>query len=343
MINKMNINHNKIMQKRRNIIWNLTRCCAWNCQFCCVAARCVRPFGMINKEEDPDFSYDGEELTYTQKVEVINQLSRGNYRIDFSGGELLIDPMNIKLIQYASEKLGKENIGISVSGAFITDETVEILKNTVHDVEITLDYLPFKPYELRPVGYHEYAGHAIEKLKKQGVYVGVQTVLTNANISFKKIHLIYNWIKENNVNEWSVLRFFPSGRGQLYESLTPTHSQYCEVVEYIKSISKNGNVEVKFQYLLPNHEGYTLECRAVKKSIGILPNGTVIACFWALNKDMVPNDDKYILGKVPDKHIDDILKGNKAMDWVNECHICDIFTKESLERYKLQHNFMNIV
>ncbi|NUU96929.1 radical SAM protein [Marinitoga sp. 1138] len=332
-LNNNNNNNNKII-KQKSIIWNLTKYCVWNCQFCCVDAKCIRPFSLINKEEKPDFSYDTEELNFKQKIAVIDQLSKGNYRIDFSGGELLIDPMNIKVIQYASKKLGKENIGISVSGAFITDEIVKILKNTVHDVEITVDYLPFKPYNLRPIGYHEYAEYAIKKLKKQGIRVGVQTVLTNANISLKKIYSLYNWIQENNVDEWSILRFFPSGRGQFYEFLTPTHVQYCEIVDYIKNISKNGKVEIKFQYLLPNHEAYTLECRAVKRSIGILPNGTVIACFWALDKNMVPNNDKYILGKVPDEYIEDILKNEKAMEWRNKTHMCNIFTKEILENYK---------
>lgn len=341
MENVTKIGHAHFTYRRRTIIWNLTRYCAWNCQFCCVGAICVRPFGIINQEMDPEFTYDGKELTYLQKVAIIDQLKDGNYRIDFSGGELLIDPMNLKLIQYASEKLGKENVGISVSGAFITDEIVEILKNTVTDVEITLDYLPFIPYMLRPVGYHEYAANAIQKLKKQGIRVGVQTVLTHENISFNKIRLMYNWIKENNVDEWSILRFFPSGRGIQYEAITPTHTQYCEAVKFIKRISNNGNIEVKFQYLLPNHEGYTLECRAVKKSIGILPDGTVIACFWALDKDMLPKDDKYILGKLPSQHINDILTSSKAMAWINKCHVCDIFKKENLERDELQLNFPN--
>ena len=278
------------------------------------------------------FSYDDRELNFEQKKGIIDQLSGGNYRIDFSGGELLIDPLNVDLICYASEKLGKENIGISVSGAFINDKLINKLKDRIHDVEITLDYVPFKPYKLRPVGYHEYAAHAIQKLKRKNIYVGAQTVLTNENIAFEKIDQLFGWLVKNNVDDWRILRFLPSGRGESYRFLTPTHLQYCEAVSYIKKISQKSNVNISFQYLLPNHDKYTLKCRSVKKSIGILPNGMVTACFWALDRNMIPKDNSFILGKLPDENIKDILTSEKALKWKNNCMNCKIFTKESLEK-----------
>lgn len=316
---------------KKSIIWNLTRACSWNCKFCCVSAKYVNDFRKINTNKDKDYSFEGE-LSFNEKIKIIDQLKVGDFRIDFSGGDLLIDPLNLDLILYASEKLGAENVGISISGAFVTEELVEKLKGKVHDVEITLDYVPFNHYRMRPAGYHEYAGKAMQLLKNAGIFVGAQTVITNDNISKEKLMNLYKWIEKNNVDEWSILRFFPSGRGKYYSDLTPTHEQYCHMVDYLKDITHNGNVEVSFQYLLPNHEKYTLECRAVKKSIGILTDGTVIGCFWALDEDMKPMEDKYVLGKLPEMNIYDVLEGENARCWVENCEQCQFFTYDFLEQ-----------
>ena len=31
---------------------------------------------------------------------------------------------------------------------------------------------------------------------------------------------------------------------------------------------------------------------------GILPDGTVMCCFWALDEDMWPRDERYVLGQL---------------------------------------------
>lgn len=315
----------------KSIIWNLTRLCPWTCKFCCVAAKHVKNFQKVNIEKDVNYSYL-DELSFIDKKRVIDQLNKGDFKIDFSGGDLLIDPLNVELVLYASDKLGKENIGLSVSGAFISDDVIARIKDKVNDVEITLDYLPFEFYRTRPVGYHEYAANSIAMLRKEKVRVGVQTVITNDNISKDKILRLYDWIEANKVNEWSLLRFFQSGRGSKFFNIEPTHQQYCEIVDYIKEISKDGNVKVHFQYLLPNHDGYTLKCRAVKRSIGILPNGMVTGCFWGLDENMLPIDKKYILGRVPDMNLYEILNSDAAKYWIDNCHECVFFTYEQLEK-----------
>lgn len=315
----------------KSIIWNLTRLCPWKCKFCCVSAKHVRNLEKVNVKKDINYSYQGE-LSFIEKKKVIDQLDKGDFRIDFSGGDLLIDPLNLEFILYASEKLGKENVGLSISGAFVNDELIAHIKDKVSDVEITLDNLPFKFYRARPVGYHEYAGNAIIKLRKENIRVGVETVITKDNMSKDIILNLYHWIEDNNVNRWSLLRFFQSGRGSNYPDIEPTYEQYSDIVEYIKEISKNGNVEICFQYLLPNHDSYTLKCRAVKKSIGILPNGLVTACFWALDQNMYPIDKKYELGKVPEMNIYDILNSEVAKYWTDSSHECELFTYEQLEK-----------
>ncbi len=310
--------------KKTSIIWNVTRLCSWTCKFCCVNAEFISNLEQVNINKDVNYCYKTE-LSFSDKIKIIDQLTHNKYTIDFSGGEILIDPLNVELVLYASKKLGADSVGISTSGVFITDEVINKLSGNVRDVEITLDYLPFRPYKLRTVGYHEYAAYAINRLITHGFTVGVQTVLTKENISKNIILEIFDWLEKNKVDSWSLLRFFPSGRGSKYNRLVPSYDEYCNIVEYISQLSKNSNLKVHFQYLLPNHSGYNEECRAVKKSIGILPDGSVTACFWALDENMLPRDDIFYLGKLPQDNIDNILNSEKANYWKNQKHHCKIF------------------
>lgn len=317
---------------KKSIIWNLTRQCNWNCKFCCVSAiHKNNGFQQVNIEKDPFFKV-GNELNYKEKKMILDLLKNENVKIDFSGGELLIDPLNLSLIVYASSILGKENIGISVSGLFINEKIIETLKNKINDVEITLDYIPYEPYPTRPIGYHEYAANAMINFKKSGFYVGAQTVLTKCNIEKEKIKNLYDWLVLNKIDEWSLLRYFPSGRGRKFPELTPTFEEYQEVIDYIKVLNKSKDLEVHFQYLLPNHENYTLACRAVKKSIGILPDGQVTACFWCLDDKMNIERNEFRLGKFPEQTYQEIINSENSKNWIKHNYNCIFFSHETLER-----------
>lgn len=308
-------------RKKLSIIWNLTQQCSWNCKFCCVDANYVRDLKLVNENKDIYYAKNNE-LNYKQKINIIEQLTPGKYSIDFSGGELFLDPLNIEVILKASEILGVENVGISTSGAFITDEIACRLKDKVRDVEMTLDYIPYKFYKYRPIGYHEYTANAIDILKKHNIRTGVQTVLTKENISEQKLLEIFSWIEEKGVDDWSLLKFFKAGRGEKFDNIEPSYEEYWEVVDYIKDISKDSKVNTCFQYLLPNHENHTLVCRAMKKSAGILPNGDVVSCFWALSYNMHPKADKFKLGNAVETPIEEIFNNPKSKYWSMSEHSC---------------------
>lgn len=314
-----------------NIVWNMTRACVWNCKFCCVNAIKVADFTRINTNRSRTYCFN-EELNYNRKIEIISKMKQGDFTLDFSGGDLLIDPLNLEVVLFASKQLGKENVGISVSGAFITDEIVEKLAGKVNDVEMTLDMPPFEFYKMRPVGYHEFTANAVEKLRKSDIKVGIETVITRENMDKNSISKLFDWLVDHNVNEWSLLRFFGSGRGNRYAKIQPTHKEYCEAIRFIKELSAESGMKIHFQYLLPGHDGYTLECRAVKKSIGILPDGIVTACFWGVDENMKADRDEFVLGNLKEQDIYEILLSQKAVKWCNNPEKCRIFDYRELER-----------
>src|SRR5438093_7928167 len=110
-----------------DIIWNITKICPWDCPGCCVDADhvCkhdhvvqVRFHGLREStliEYNPAFgsAYDaalldrqrrGLELTYQQKLAVLDHLDGFTTKIDFSGGDPLCARENYDVLQIASSR-----------------------------------------------------------------------------------------------------------------------------------------------------------------------------------------------------------------------------------------------
>lgn len=301
-----------------SVIWDTTKHCIWNCPFCAMAAT-------------SDRLCTEYELTNGEKLDVVlqlDELSREmNVRVDVSGGELLLDPFHLKVLKHLSGVLGQSNVGISTSGVFIDEQLAEFFARTVSDVEMTMDVAPSQHYCLRPKGYHETAARAVPLLKKSGVKVGIQTVVCRENCSEDDARAVFEWCCENFVDEWSILRFFPAGRGVKFPNLVLTDAECAGYVkrtrEMVRSSKHTVKPKVDFHYSMPGSEKYTTECRCVKKSIGILPNGDVTACFWALDSCTGIVDPKYLLGNVRIQRLSDILNGERAHYWLDCPHTCE--------------------
>lgn len=299
----------------KSIIWNLTRQCAWNCSFCCVDAKYVGPYKL-----NPDCSHDyhpADELSFNQKIKIIDNIDIP-VRIDFSGGELLLDSMNTELIIYASKKFGKKNIGVSTSGIFIDENWIKKVSGYINEVELTIDKIPFTIYKHRPIGYHEYAANAVKLLKKNNIYTGVQTVLNKDNSDIASLKLLYQWLIKQKVDSWSILKFFPTGRGNKFSNLKLTESEYLYIIKQIKAFKTT--LEIHFQYVF-SENSQEKKCRAVKKSLGILPSGDCITCFWALQNDTKPKNNKFVMGNLLETKLSTLLQSDVAKYWetITEC------------------------
>ena len=304
-----------------SIVWNITRDCCWNCKFCCVDANYVNP-------QTNACNTHGNEISIEQKKEIIDKISTRDVRLDMSGGEIFINDENFDVIRYASNKIGRSNLGVTTSGAFLNPSRIKSLSELISDFEVTLDCAPYQFYKMRPIGYHEYGSMALLEMSKYDVTTGAQTVVTLENIDM--LFELHDWLELNNIKEWSLLRFFPVGRGENYKSITPSSKEYAEIIEKLKRHNEGKNLQLNFQYLLPNHEKFSLKCRAVKKSIGILPNGDVTACFWSLEKGMKINGDKFQLGNILNSNLEDIMNSDNSCYWQSCEHQCKFFMQDEL-------------
>ena len=313
--------------KKFTIIWDMTRLCPFHCPICCMGATPADP--------------GADEMNYVTKRKVVEQIrqlaAQRSIQVDLSGGEIMTDLQNLKIAEEIAKIIGKENLGISTSGYGITKETASYLSTITGEVELTMDTLPGVAYRLRPPEYAWTAARAVPHLKTYGIRTGIQTVLTKSNCNHRNLTALYYWLCHNHVDEWSLLRFYPTGRGADYPEECLSNEELLEVVHELQRLDQENPSTVKpslhFHYTMKGHDGYTTECRCVKKSIGILPNGDVTACFWASDRESHISEELFRLGNVRTESLSQILENPHSRYWQEQPHTCPFITAAKEDKY----------
>lgn len=283
-----------------DVIWNLTRACPWDCAICCVSA-----FHVCNTTEyivQSAQKEKGKELTLAEKLTVLKTLADKDFEIDFSGGDPLYYDEDFRVVEQATRWLPSRKIGVSMTGSKITDAKLELLKK-VSVVEFTLDNLPETENGFRPRGYNFASMIAMKECVAMGIKTRAVTVLYSTTISERNLESVYRWLCENNILEWELLRFYPVGRAVKLAEITPSNSEYVNAMKFLRGF--HGSTKIFFQHSLRILER-VLKCPAVIDSIGILPDGQITACAWAIDSNCRPFKG-FRLGKLPEDDLDEIL------------------------------------
>lgn len=310
-----------MLRTNLSIIYDITKRCPWECDICCM--------GAINAP-----SANCGELSLERKLSLMDEINEineyRNVRIDFSGGEILTDFDNLVVVEKAAKLIGRENVGISCSGYRIDDTIAERLSACISECEMTMDVPPGTDYLLRPKGYAIAAANALPSLKSFGINVGIQTVLAKSNCNTENLNNLYRFMCENHVDNWSILRFYPSGRGRNFSEECIDIQDELSAVKFIYKLdSMNTSVNkpnIDFHYTMHGHPKHSNVCRCVRKSIGIMPNGDVTACFWAVDSNTGVISPKFMLGSLKDKTLSQILAGERAEYWTSCEHSCELLT-----------------
>ena len=307
------------MKKSLSVIYDITKHCPWNCSICCMGAT-------------SDCESTKNELSLERKLSLMDDLALVNQfrdiRIDFSGGEIFTNMDHLLVLEKAASLLGKEKVGISSSGYGIDDRVACRLSACISDCEMTMDVVPGTKYSLRPTGYALAAAKALPHLQKYGISTGIQTVLAHSNCNEQNIRALYEYLCQMSVDNWSLLKFYPSGRGANYPLEVLTEEEERWVVDFIKGLdAANPSLKkpkIDFHYTMKGHQKHSTECRCVRKSIGIMPDGTVTSCFWAIDSNAGVIDPKYLLGSVKEDSLAEILCSEKAAYWMYCPHHCEL-------------------
>jgi len=139
---------------------------------------------------------------------------------------------------------------------------------------------------------------------------------------FQVVEQATRWLPSRKIGvsmKWELLRFYPVGRGIKLAELTPSNSEYLKTMKFLRGL--HGFTKIFFQHSLRILEG-AIKCPAVVDSIGILPDGTVTACAWAIDDNCRPYPE-FRLGKLPEDDLDEILENAlKIPEYCKRTNFC---------------------
>ncbi|KKQ54772.1 MAG: Radical SAM domain protein [Parcubacteria group bacterium GW2011_GWA2_38_13] len=304
-----------------DVIWNLTRICPWDCAICCVTAlHACETTKIYLKRRQKDY---GQELGLAEKMQVLKDLCDEGFDIDFSGGDPLYYNEDLQVVEQATMWLPAGKISVSMTGIELTDRKIELLKK-VKDVEFTIDSLPNVKNFARPEGYHLGTVLALRQCINAGVRTRAITVLYPLTMKESNLRAVYQLLCELGAPEWELLRFYAVGKAKHLSRLVPSREDYLNTMALLRSF--RGPTKIFFQHSLRMLEGNGV-CPAVHKSLGILPDGSVSACAWAINTQVQPISEHFMLGKVPEHKIRDIITAaKKRIEFQIEAHESRIIT-----------------
>ena len=184
-------------ERRPIVVWSTTRTCNLRCVHCYTDSE--------NKK------YSGE-LTTAEGLRLIDELA--DFAIPsllFSGGEPLMRPDLLRLIEYAAKK----NIRpvISTNGTLIDRDMAGAIKNAgVVYAGISLDGMEDVNDSFRGVkGAFKKAMQGFENCRKAGQRVGLRLTLTKRN--YQDLHRIFDFIESEGINRACFYHLVYSGRG----------------------------------------------------------------------------------------------------------------------------------
>lgn len=284
-------------------IWNLTDACPWNCALCCMSSKRKK---------------DKNELTSEEKLKVLRELVKNGIKIDFSGGDPLFYEDDFEVVEEALNLLEKENVDVSITGCNFTNAKLELLKK-VGKVEVSIDNVPGEKNPFRPSGFNLSAINLLEKLVKNDIFCSAVTTLYPNTIGEDRLRNLYRFLCDKNIPKWNILRFYPVGRGSNFPELTLNESHLIKIMDFLDSLK--GSTKIAFQHSLRILRG-EYKCHAAVKAIGILPDGTVVSCGWALDENSRPLPG-FKIGKLPEGKLGDIIeKATTEKGYAERCGYC---------------------
>jgi len=312
------------MNKNWNVGWGFTNLCNLNCVHC---------YNSSGKKRD-------DELSIEQAFLIVDKLEKNNVKtINYGTGESGLVPEFWDLIRYADSK----NViqGLTTNGISINRNTIELVKDYLNDVDVSIDY----PFEY---GHNKFRGsshawnwaiEALNLLKENNISFSIVTCLHAKNSSFCFIDMFLKLAKKYNC-EWRINWFRPTGRGKQiddYFRLNPKNIHNIFLYITKKSVIK-ALPDPYFSSLLGLNTRKGCPCG--KDSFRITPNGTVVPCVY-FTKEF---ENLSIL----EYSFDEIIKSQPFYDINNRdieiCKSCEYFegcNGGCASRAFLRHGTMN--
>ncbi len=325
-----------------DIIWNMTLVCPWDCKVCCVdAVHVTRKNGHVRVmseglsntqlitvnpnigtifDQALEFRQEhGLELNLAGKRKVIDHLEGFQAKIDFSGGDVLVVAENYKVLQEASERLGRDQITLTATGAGLSRYNVADVAPYIGELNFTYDNISPEGNETRPAGYATGNLRKASLFANAGVRTRAECPLSRENVDEDTLRQIYLDVHHAGVHKLLLMRLFPVGRGMLRSSAIPTAEEYKRAISIFRDMeAKYGYPILKLQCALKffdEYKGTVNPCDVVSESYGLMADGTLLSSPWSVNSIGQPLDTAWVLGNLAQNSLRDILDSPKAKEY----------------------------
>lgn len=329
-------------ERRIDLIWNHTALCPHDCSDCCVDAAhakgdgefvVIRSANLMREERVPigtDNKYAvaqrhqqqmKRELTFSQKLQVLENLKGLNVRIDISGGDALVTPDGLPLLRACAAAFGRDNVTLTVTGAGLRRDDMQDV--AAHICELNFTFNAAEPADAvsRPKNYASSNLKMASRMAALHVPVRAECPLVKGNCHPDHLDRLYLQLHHAGIGRLLIMRQFPVGRGNHSPGLVPTREEYLAAIRSLFELqAKLGTVEVKLQCALRHLaqlEGLLPPsalnpCDAVRESYGLMPDGTLLASPWAVNGVGQPLDPAWVLGNLAQAPLAQLLRSPKA-------------------------------
>jgi len=342
MLTKNSLTENATQQKVVDIIWNITLVCPWDCNVCCVdAVHVARKNGRIHlrseslhKAETIPFVQNlgsvfdqaiafrqkqGLELSFEDKLRVLDNLDGYFPKIDFSGGDPLASQENLEVMQIASNRFGRQQITLTATGAGLTRCSPAEIAPLIGELNFTYDSVTLEGNENRPTGYATGNLRKATQFAKAGVKTRGECPLTIENIDASTLTQLYLNLHESGIDKLLIMRLFPVGRGSFRVEYIPSIAQYRRAINTLREMEhRYGTPKVKLQCalkMLDNQRPDENPCDLMRESLGLTANGTLLTSPWAANYVGNPLDDAWVLGNLAQNPLAELLTTRKAKEY----------------------------
>lgn len=289
----------------------ITSGCNYQCKHCGNDSTCSK-----NTDLTPDEIY-----------ELIDQMvDFGLLKLNFTGGEPLLNPELINYIMYAKGQIPR--ITLTTNGSLVVSENALKLKQAgLNMAKISIDGAEeFHDYFRGVNGAYCKAINAIRCFQDAGVEVRVQSTLTNKNT--ESIIELMRILAELGIPHQTIVPVCPIGRAGKNMMLSPPeYKKYIyKVYEQVKTLMSEGyktNFQIRpvfgaselFDGLKTSFETLSMKysCEALLNTMEIQPNGDVVACSFLEEKigNIRNNTISEIWNSIEANDLRDLFLGSK--------------------------------
>ncbi|MDP2909001.1 MAG: radical SAM protein [Nanoarchaeota archaeon] len=250
----------------------LTSSCNMGCKYCSVR----KPYNKVS------------ELSTAEWKKVIGKLAGlGVFQIGFTGGEPTLRKDIVELAKHVTKN--KCTFNLTTNGWNLDEKLIVSLKKEgMRQCQVSLDcHIPAVNDRLRGKNSFEHACYAIKLLKRNGIVVGIDCVVSKNNLPH--ITEFVRWLSKEDIPYLTLIKIKQGDLSlETFKRLYPGYFEYGKVIEQICSrenvmpcVTLDCGSVSNLQYTLNDDELRKVPiagCPAGHTLLSIAPNGDIYPC-----------------------------------------------------------------